>query len=66
MKELHETKTTRVNVDRESRSLPSQTLQDVVMDVKEVQQSDPSDPGGGGGGTVSREAGGGTGQRAGN
>lgn len=64
MKELHETKTTRVNVDRESRSLPSQTLQDV--DVKEVQQSDSSDPGGGGGGTVSREAGGGTGQRAGN
>lgn len=64
MKELHETETTRVNVDRESRSLPSQTLQDMVMDVKEAQQSDSSDPGGGG--TVSREAGEGTGQRAGN
>ncbi|XP_044065364.1 proprotein convertase subtilisin/kexin type 4-like isoform X4 [Siniperca chuatsi] len=38
VKELHETKTTRDNVDRESRSLPSQILQDVVMDVKEVQQ----------------------------
>ncbi|XP_045901133.1 furin-like protease kpc-1 [Micropterus dolomieu] len=52
--ELHKTKTIGDNVDRETRSLPSQILRDVVMDVKEVQQSDSSD----------RE--GGTGQRAGN
>lgn len=38
VKELHETKTIRDNVDRASKSLPLQTLQDVVTDVKEAQQ----------------------------
>ncbi|XP_051262848.1 proprotein convertase subtilisin/kexin type 4-like isoform X1 [Dicentrarchus labrax] len=47
--------TIRDNVDRESGSLPSQTLQGAVMDVKEVRQSDSSAPGGGE--TVSRKAG---------
>lgn len=42
MKKLHET--IRNNVDSETGSLPSQTLQGVITDVKEVQQS--SDPGG--------------------
>ncbi len=32
------------HVDRESGSLPSQTLQGAIVDVKEVQQSDSSDP----------------------
>ncbi|XP_027142876.1 proprotein convertase subtilisin/kexin type 4 isoform X2 [Larimichthys crocea] len=42
VKKLHET--TRNNVDSETGSLPSQTLQGVITDVKEVQQS--SGPGG--------------------
>ncbi|KAG8010309.1 Proprotein convertase subtilisin/kexin type 6, partial [Nibea albiflora] len=42
VKKLHEA--IRNNVDSETGSLPSQTLQGVIPDVKEVQQS--SDPGG--------------------
>ena len=34
VKELHETKTIRDNVDREIRSLPSQTLQDAVSSLQ--------------------------------
>lgn len=49
MQKLHET--IRDNVDRESRPLPSQTLQGVVAEVKEAQSAF-SDPGGGE--TVSR------------
>lgn len=41
-------------VDRYSRALPSQNLQDVITEVEEVQES--SDPGGGGRETLTRKA----------
>ncbi|XP_069558256.1 furin-like protease kpc-1 [Brachyistius frenatus] len=59
VKELPDTRSRRSDVHVESRSLPSQTVQDVSVD--QVQQSDS--PGPVDGGTVSRE---GTGQRLGN
>ncbi|XP_041649207.1 proprotein convertase subtilisin/kexin type 4-like [Cheilinus undulatus] len=47
VKKHHDTKTIRDTVDREKRSLPSQALQDVGVDVKEVLRGDSADPGGG-------------------
>lgn len=65
VQKLHET--IRDNVDRESGPLPAHTFPG-WWEFREVRQSESSDPGGGGGGaeTVSRQAGKGTGQRAGN
>lgn len=60
VQKLHET--IRDNVDRESGPLPSQTFPG-RRELREVRQSESS--GGGGAETVSRQAGKGTGQRAG-
>lgn len=65
VQKLHET--IRDIVDRENGPLPSHTFPG-WRELREVRQSEFSAPGGGGGGaeTVSRQAGKGTGQRAGN
>lgn len=52
-KELHKSNMFRDNADGQIRSLPWQSLQDVVMDVRKVQQVRLSDPGD----TLNRKAG---------